>query len=233
MPTVQCLQHSVAAWLVGIATILGVAVPDAAAGEPQRVDAARIMNDLMTGHGNIGGPFLLTDQRGEPAGPAQWRGKIVLLYFGYMSCPDACPTDLADIGAAIRLLGPLGSEVQPVFITLDPARDKPELIGRYAESFHPRFVALSGTDAQTKEIATAYNVYFEKVPVRGTNQYSIDHTSFTYVLDTDGKFTGFFPPGTSGSRMAERIRAMLSERPQSGSPLQVGPGNESRVTEPR
>lgn len=214
MPTVQWLQRSVAAWLVWTATGLGVAVPDAAAGEPQRVDAARLMNDLMSGHGSIGGPFLLTDQRGQPAGPAQWHGKIVLLYFGYLSCPDACPTDLAHIGEAIRLLGPLGSEVQPVFITLDPARDKPELIGRYAQTFHPRFAALSGSEAQTKQVATAYKVYFEKVPLRGTDQYSIDHTSFTYVLDTDGKFTGFFPPGTSGARMAERVRAMLSERSQ-------------------
>lgn len=175
------------------------------------------MNDLMTGHGCIDGPFLLTEQRGQPAGRAQWRGKIVLLYFGYMSCPDVCPTDLAAIGAAIRLLGPLGSEVQPVFITLDPARDKPELIGRYAETFHPRFAALSGSEAQTKEVATAYKVYFEKVPVRGTDQYAIDHTSFTYVLDTDGNFAGFFPPGTSGSRMAERVRAMWSERSQGAS----------------
>jgi len=208
------LQRNVAAWLVGIVTGLVVANPDAAAGEPQRVDAARLMNDLMTGHGSIGAPFLLTDQRGQPAGPAQWHGKIVLLYFGYMSCPDACPTDLAAIGAAIRLLGPLGSEVQPVFITLDPARDKPELIGRYAEAFHPRFSALSGSEARTKQVATAYKVYFQKVPLRGTNQYSIDHTSFTYVLDAQGSFAGFFPPGTSGPRMAERVRAMLSEPSQ-------------------
>jgi cytochrome oxidase Cu insertion factor (SCO1/SenC/PrrC family) len=212
MPRVRWLQCSVAAWVVGTATSLSVAGQDSAAVEPQRVDAARIMNDLMTGRGNIGGPFVLTDQRGQPAGPAQWRGRIVLLYFGYMSCPDACPTDLASIGAAIRSLGPLGSEVQPVFITLDPARDKPELIGRYAENFHPRFAALSGTEAQTKKVATAYKVYFEKVPVRGTDQYAIDHTSFTYVLDAAGNFAGFFPPGTSGARIAERVRAMLSAR---------------------
>jgi cytochrome oxidase Cu insertion factor (SCO1/SenC/PrrC family) len=212
MPTVRWLQCGVAAWLVGIVAGLGLEPPDAAAGEPQRVDAARLMNDLMTGRGDIGAPFLLTDQRGRPAGPAQWHGKIVLLYFGYMSCPDACPTDLAAIGAAIRLLGASGSEVQPVFITLDPARDKPALIGRYAENFHPRFAALSGSEAQTREVATAYKVYFEKVPIRGTNQYSIDHTSFTYVLDTDGRFAGFFPPGTSAARMAERVRAMLSAR---------------------
>lgn len=203
-----------AAWFVGAAAAFGLVVfdSDARAGEPQRLDAARLMNDLMAGRGPIGGPFSLTDQRGRPAGPAQWRGKIVLLYFGYLSCPDACPTDLSAIAAAIDALGTLGSQVQPVFITLDPARDKPELIGRYAERFHPRFAALSGSEAQTREIATAYKVYFEKVPTRGANQYLIDHTSFTYVLDAEGNYAGFFPPGTSGARIAERVRAMISSR---------------------
>jgi cytochrome oxidase Cu insertion factor (SCO1/SenC/PrrC family) len=204
----------VAAWFVGATAACGLLVFGAGArgGEPQRLDAARLMNDLMTGRGPIGGSFSLTDQRGRPAGPAQWRGKIVLLYFGYLSCPDACPTDLSAIAAAIETLGPLGSEVQPVFVTLDPARDKPELIGRYAESFHPRFAALSGSEVQTREVATAYKVYFERVPARGAGQYSIDHTSFTYVLDAEGNYAGFFPPGTSGSRIAERVRAMISSR---------------------
>jgi cytochrome oxidase Cu insertion factor (SCO1/SenC/PrrC family) len=202
-----------AAGFVG-AAVLGLVVfcQDARAEEARRVDAARLMNDLMAGRGPIGGPFSLTDQRGQPAGPAQWRGRIVLLYFGYLSCPDACPTDLSAIAAAIDALGPLGSEVQPVFVTLDPARDKPELIGRYAESFHRRFAALSGSEAQTREVATAYKVYFEKVPARGSDRYWIDHTSFTYVLDAEGNYAGFFPPGTSGARIAERVRAMISSR---------------------
>jgi protein SCO1/2 len=102
--------------------------------------------------------------------------------------------------------------VQPVFVTLDPARDKPEQIGRYAESFHPRFVALSGSELQTREVATAYKVYYEKVPSRSGDQYAIDHTSFTYVLDAQGNYAGFFPPGTSGARIAERVRTMISSR---------------------
>jgi protein SCO1/2 len=200
--------------LCATAAAVGLALfaVNARAEEPQRLDAARLMNDLMAGRGPIGGPFSLTDQRGRPAGPAQWRGKIVLLYFGYLSCPDACPTDLSAIAAAIDALGPLGSHVQPVFVTLDPARDKPEQIGRYAESFHPRFVALSGSEAQTREVATAYKVYYEKVPSRRGDRYAIDHTSFTYVLDAEGNYAGFFPPGTSGSRIAERVRTMISSR---------------------
>jgi cytochrome oxidase Cu insertion factor (SCO1/SenC/PrrC family) len=177
--------------------------------EPGRVDAARLMNDLMTGRGPIGGPFSLPDQRGRLAGPAQWRGKVVLMYFGYTFCPDACPTELSSIAAAIDALGTDGTKVQPVFVTLDPLRDKPAAIGRYAESFNPRFAALSGTEAEVRGVALSYKVFFEKVPQRGTDRYLIDHTSFTYVLNTEGRYVGYFPPGTSGRRMAEQVRALL------------------------
>ena len=178
-------------------------------GDPRRADAARLMNDLMTGRGPIGGPFALTDQRGQLAGPARWRGKVVLMYFGYTFCPDACPTELSSIAAAIDALGTDGAKVQPVFVTLDPLRDKPAAIGRYAESFHPRFAALGGTEAEVRDVALAYKVFFEKVAQGGTDQYMIDHTSFTYVLDTEGRYKGYFPPGTSGRRMAEQVRALL------------------------
>jgi cytochrome oxidase Cu insertion factor (SCO1/SenC/PrrC family) len=177
--------------------------------EARRGDAARLMNDLMTGRGPIGGPFSLPDQRGRLEGPAQWRGKVVLMYFGYTFCPDACPTDLSSIAAAIEALGADGAKVQPVFVTLDPLRDKPASIGRYAESFNPRFVALGGTEAEVRKVARSYKVFFEKVPQRGTDRYLIDHTSFTYVLDTEGRYVGYFPPGTSGRRMSEQVRALL------------------------
>ena len=97
-------------------------------------------------------------------------------------------------------------------LALNVGTDRSSARRSSAESFHPRFAALSGSEKQTREVAAAYRVYFEKVPTRGTNQYSIDHTSFTYVLDADGNFAGFFPPGTSGTRIAERVRAMLTTR---------------------
>lgn len=180
--------------------------------EPRRVDAARLMNELMTGSGPIGGPFLLSDQHGRRVGPAHWRGKVVLMYFGYTFCPDACPTDLKNIADAIELLGADGSRVQPVFVTLDPQRDKPAQIGRYAESFHPRFAALTGTEDEIRKVALSYKVFYEKVPVRGSDQYLIDHTSFTYALDVEGRYAGYFPPGTSGRRLAEQVKSMLAVR---------------------
>ena len=180
--------------------------------EPRRLDAARLMNDLMTGRGPIGGPFSLPDQRGRLVGPVQWRGRVVLMYFGYTFCPDACPTDLSNIAAAIEALGTDGAKVQPVFITLDPLRDKPALIGPSAESFNPRFAALGGTEAEVRKVALSYKVFFEKVPQRDTDHYLIDHTSFTYVLDTNGRYAGYFPPGTSGRRMSEQVRTLLPLR---------------------
>ena len=201
---------------VALASGLSAAfLPDRARAQPQepsRVDAARLMNELMTGSTPIGGPFLLSDQHGQRVGPAQWHGKVVLLYFGYTFCPDACPTDLKNIADAIDILGPNGSRVQPVFITLDPQRDKPAQIGRYAQSFNPRFAALSGTEDEIRKVALSYKVFYEKVPVRGSNQYLIDHTSFTYALDVEGRYAGYFPPGTSGRRLAEQVKSMLALR---------------------
>jgi cytochrome oxidase Cu insertion factor (SCO1/SenC/PrrC family) len=168
------------------------------------------MNELMSGRVPIGMPFALTDQRGVRVGPAQWHGRVFLLYFGYMYCPDVCPTDLRAIADAIAALGADGARVQPVFVTLDPERDTAVNVGRYAEAFHPRFEALRGSDAETRQVAEAYKVFFEKVPMSGGG-YAIDHTSFTYVLDGEGRYVGYFPPGTSGKRMAEFVRSVLSQ----------------------
>lgn len=124
---------TLAAW-AAFAPVCGNAQEPASA--PARAEAARLMNELMTGAGPIGGPFQLTDQKGRRAGPAQWRGKLVLMYFGYTSCPDACPTDLSGIAAAIAALGADGDGVQPVFVTLDPLRDTPALLAAYVQGFN-------------------------------------------------------------------------------------------------
>jgi cytochrome oxidase Cu insertion factor (SCO1/SenC/PrrC family) len=199
----------VRAGAIALAAAALVAAGAAAAGdEPPRADAARLMNELMSGRVPIGTPFSLPDQHGRRVGPAQWRGRVVLLYFGYLFCPDVCPTDLRAIADAIESLGADGASVQPVFVTLDPERDSADMAGRYAEAFHPRFAALRGSDAETRRVAEAYKVFYEKVPLR-SGGYAIDHTSFTYVLDGEGRYVGYFPPGTSGKRMADFVRSLL------------------------
>ena len=177
----------------------------------RRAEAARLMNELMVGKVPVGGPFTLTDQHGKTRSLADFRGRLVLLYFGYTFCPDVCPTDLLAIGELIRSLGPRGDVLQPVFITLDPARDKPEIIGAYTTSFHPRFVALHGSEQEVRRIATAYKVFFEKVTPPGSSTYFIDHAAFVFLLDREGRYVGLFPPGTPPQRMAVMVEEQLAK----------------------
>jgi protein SCO1/2 len=181
---------------------------EAASGAP-RARAVRLMNELMAGNTPIGMPFTLTDQHGKKTRLADFRGKLVLLYFGYTTCPDVCPTDLATMAQAIESLGPQGAQVQPVFITLDPARDTRELLRNYARAFHPRIAALSGSEAEIRRIATAYKVYFEKSTPANSKVYLIEHTAFTFLLDHEGKYRMFFPPGTPPQRMVTQLREHL------------------------
>lgn len=191
-----------------LAAAAGLLVPSAPAAEERRAGASRLMNELMTGKA-VGQPFALTDARGKKTALAHFRGKLVLLYFGFLSCPDICPTDLMVISQAIKSLGAEGERLQPLFITLDPLRDKPEALGAYAGGFHPRFVALTGSEAQIRQVASDYKVFFEKVPVPGTGSYTIDHAAFTFLLDRNGRYIGLFPPGTSAERMAAILREQL------------------------
>ncbi len=201
--------------LPGIALVGAVAAfyypREKPAEEVGRAEAARLMNDLMSGKARVGGPFTLTDQYGSARSLADFRGKLVLLYFGYTFCPDVCPTDLLAIGRLIHALGREGETVQPVFVTLDPERDTQAILGNYATAFHPRFVALRGSEQETRRIATAYKVYYEKVTPPGSGTYVIDHTAFIFLLDREGRYVAFFPPGTTVERMAVMVREALAQ----------------------
>ncbi len=177
--------------------------------EGRRADAARLMNELMTGKTPVGGPFTLTDPDGRRRSLAEFRGKVVLLYFGYTYCPDVCPTDLLAIGQAIRSLEADGDGVQPLFVTLDPERDKSEILRAYATSFHPRFVSLTGSADDIRRVATSYKVFFEKVNPPGASTYLIDHAAFVFLLDREGRFASLFPPGTPPERMTVMVREQL------------------------
>lgn len=195
------------------AVIAAAALLSACAQPPpqeRRADAARLMNELMSGKYPVGGPFTLSDPTGRRVALADFKGKLVLLYFGYATCPDVCPTDLATIGMALRELGAAAEAVQPVFITLDPLRDTPAVLREYATVFDPRFVALTGTEDEIRRVATDYKVFFEKVPLPGTNTYAIDHTAYTFLLDREGRFVILFPPGTEAGRMVEMLREQLA-----------------------
>jgi cytochrome oxidase Cu insertion factor (SCO1/SenC/PrrC family) len=189
-------------------------VGPARAQEPDPAAAARLMDDLMWGRAQVGGPFTLVDHTGRTRTDADFRGKLLLVYFGYTYCPDVCPTDLQQIGLAIDKLGPAGKAVQPLFISVDPERDTTEVLARYVVLFHPRLIGLTGTPEQIRAAAGAYKAYYAKYKPPEGGDYVIDHTGFVYLMDGTGAFRGFFPPGTSADRMVEIIRPLLPFDPE-------------------
>jgi cytochrome oxidase Cu insertion factor (SCO1/SenC/PrrC family) len=177
----------------------------------EATSAARLMDDLMWNRGPIGGPFALIDHTGKLRTDEDFRGKLLLIYFGYSYCPDVCPTDLQQIGLAVDRLGAGAEAVQPLFITLDPERDTAAHLADYVPLFHARLIGLTGSAEQIRRVALAYRVYYAKYPPDSPD-YVIDHSSFVYLLDKAGKYIGFFPPGTAADRMIEMITLHLSDR---------------------
>jgi cytochrome oxidase Cu insertion factor (SCO1/SenC/PrrC family) len=182
-----------------------------AAQSTQERAAAQQMDDLMYGRGTVGGPFSLTDQTGRRHNDIEFRGKLLIIYFGYTYCPDICPTELQQIGLAVEHLGDVGSAVQPLFITIDPARDTPEVLARYVPSFHPRLLGLTGTSDEIAAVAQEFKVVYTKYQPSDGGPYLIDHTGFVYIVDRSGKYRGFFPPGTPEDRMREMIKTILGQ----------------------
>ena len=170
--------------------------------------AAELMDAVMWNREPIGGPFALVDQNGKPRTNEDFRGKVMLVYFGFTYCPDVCPTDLQNIGLALDQLGPAGEQIQPLFITVDPERDTAEHLKDYVPMFHPRLIGLTGDAAAVHAAAAAYRTYYAKIPLKG-DDYTVDHSSFTYVVGADGQYLGFFPPGTPPERIAESLRPRL------------------------
>jgi len=178
--------------------------------EASEPSAAELMDDLMWGRGPIGGSFELIDHKGIPRTDTDFRGKLLLVYFGYTYCPDICPTDLMAIGLTLDKLGSAGDAVQPLFITIDPERDTVEQLANYVPFFHPRLIGLTGKAAVVRRVAHAYKVYYKKVGRSGSEDYVMDHTGFIYLVDAKGQYLGFFPAGTSADRMAEFIRPRVA-----------------------
>ena len=169
---------------------------------------ARWMEDVMFGRASIGGPFTLTDTSGQRRSLEEFRGRIVLLYFGYTYCPDVCPTDLMQIATVLSELGPQADQVQALFITFDPERDTPKHLHSYLKDFDPRLIGLTGTPQEIENAAKLWQVYYAKVPT-GDGNYLIDHSAYTFVIDQEGSYAGVFPPGTEAQRMLGLVRSML------------------------
>jgi len=193
--------------------LLWLMLAPAFAGEAPTRSPAEVMDILMWNREPVGGPFELTDHTGQPRTNSDFRGKLMLVYFGFTYCPDVCPTDLQAIGLALDKLGTDGDSVQPLFITVDPERDTAAHLAEYVPMVHPRLIGLTGTAQAIRKAADAYKVYYAKVdPPKGDGgYYTVDHTAFIYLMDREGNYLGFFPPGTSADRMVEIIRPRLGE----------------------
>lgn len=158
---------------------------------------------------SVGGPFALIDQNGVARRDSDFRGKLMLVYFGYTYCPDACPTTLQAITETLDLLGDKAAKVQPLFISVDPARDTPEQLKAYAANFHPSLLALTGKPDALKQAEQEYHIYVAKVPQSGDNDYLIDHSSIVYLMGRDGRYLGEFPTGLPPKVMAATIERYL------------------------
>jgi cytochrome oxidase Cu insertion factor (SCO1/SenC/PrrC family) len=159
--------------------------------------------------GKIGGPFALTDGAGRRVTDRDFRGRYLLVYFGYTSCPDACPTTLNQVAAALDKLGAKAARVQPLFITVDPQRDTPAVMGSYAAAFSPRIVGLTGEPDAIVQVLREYRVYANANPV-GAKDYNVDHSSILYLMGPDGKFVAAIPADATGEAIAKQIAGHMS-----------------------
>jgi protein SCO1/2 len=153
--------------------------------------------------------FTLQGSTGQPVSLAEFRGKPVLLYFGYTTCPDVCPTTLADLRMAMQELGSDQEKVQVLFVSVDPERDTAERLAAYLQYFNPRFIGVTGPLAEIEAVASRSGVYFAKNEANSAADYLIDHTSAVLLLDADGKLRLMFPYGTTGKQLASDIRLFL------------------------
>jgi cytochrome oxidase Cu insertion factor (SCO1/SenC/PrrC family) len=202
------IHAAIARALFLIASLLCCAIASAA--DEQQQSAADMMEDLMYGRGTVGGPFTLTDQNGRKRSDSEFRGKLMIVYFGYTYCPDVCPADMMAITQSLDDLGAATEGIQPVFITIDPERDTP-LLKDYVAAFHPSLVGLTGSPEEIRKLANSYKAYYRKVPGEQKGEYSIDHTGIIYLMGRDGEYLGFLPPQTASEKLTEVLRKYLAK----------------------
>ncbi len=172
-----------------------------------------------------GGGFSLIDHEGEPSSEAAYPGKHLVLVFGYTFCPDVCPTTLASLAAAMDLLGEREAALQPIFVTIDPERDTPEVLADYVTAFHPRLVGLTGSPEQIRKVARDYRVYYAKV---GTDQadYLVDHSAYIYVIGPDGRTLTYLKHDETPEALAAALGRFIGQgtADSAAAPTQQAPG---------
>ncbi len=156
--------------------------------------------------------FQLVDQHGQTRTLGDFRGKVLVVFFGFTQCPDVCPTTLAELAQVKKALGPDGERVQGIFISIDPERDTPDLLKAYLASFDPSFVALRGTAEQTQTVAKEFKVYYAKVPGKTEGSYTMDHTAASYLFDAQGRVRVFSRYGSGAQALTDDLKALLADK---------------------
>jgi protein SCO1 len=165
----------------------------------------------ITGNTQFGNNFSLPDSNGKTRTMADFKGKVVVLFFGYTHCPDVCPTTMAELSQALQQLGPdADKRVQVIFVSVDPERDTPQILGQYVSAFNPTFIALRpADDAQLKQVTKDFRVYYAKVPGKTPDGYTMDHTAASYVFDTTGKLRLFARDGQGVTPWVHDLKILL------------------------
>jgi len=177
-------------------------------------DAHRIVETRTPVKISIGGPFTLTHHNGTRVSDTDYRGRFMLIFFGYTYCPDVCPTELSTIAEAMDLLGPEKSkQIQPLFISVDPPRDTPEVMANYVVQFHPSIVGLTGTEDEIAQLAKSFRTYYARAEgSEGDEDYAVDHSATTYLMGPDGQFETTFSYGTPPEAMAAALEKFIDSR---------------------
>jgi protein SCO1/2 len=157
--------------------------------------------------------FTLTDHNGQRRSLSAFKGKVVVLFFGYTQCPDVCPTSMSELAEVKRLLGADGDKLQGVFVTVDPARDTTELLKAYMSNFDPTFVAFTPSPEELIEVAKDYKIYYKKVDGKTSTSYTVDHSAGSYVYDTQGNLRLYSRYGVGPQVLAQDIQTLLTTTP--------------------
>ena len=157
--------------------------------------------------------FTLTDHNGQSRSLSDFKGKVVVLFFGYTQCPDVCPTSMVELAEVKRLMGADGDKLQGVFVTVDPARDTAELLKAYMANFDPTFVAFIPTPEQLAVVAKDYKIYYKKVDGKTPTSYTMDHSAGSYVYDTQGNLRLYSRYGVGAQVLAQDIQTLLKSTP--------------------
>ncbi len=158
----------------------------------------------------IGGPFSLVDTNGKPVTDRDFRGKLMLVFFGYTHCPDVCPTELQTMSTVLETLGPAADKVAPIFISVDAGRDTPQALANYMKNFDARITGLTGEQNEIASAAKAYRVYYRKAGDSANGDYTVDHSAFVYLMDGSGKYITHFTFNTAPESMVAVIKKKIA-----------------------